>query len=53
MALELTCGSGAYIAAVILTLLDLPLELPRESPAWSGEGSSFLTDLPEWIGRCK
>ncbi|TVY24793.1 Protein farnesyltransferase subunit beta [Lachnellula hyalina] len=44
---------GAYIAVVIMTLLDLPLELPRESPAWSREGSTFLTGLPEWVGRCQ
>ncbi|TVY86476.1 Protein farnesyltransferase subunit beta [Lachnellula willkommii] len=44
---------GAYIAMVILTLLDLPLELPQESPAWSREGTTFLTGLPEWVGRCQ
>jgi hypothetical protein len=44
---------GAYIAAVIITLLDLPLELPRESPAWSREGATLLTLLPEWVTRCK
>jgi len=36
-----------------MTLLDLPLELPRESPAWSREGTSLLTGLPEWVGRCQ
>ncbi|CZR57062.1 related to RAM1-protein farnesyltransferase, beta subunit [Phialocephala subalpina] len=44
---------GAYIAAVILTLLDLPIELSRESPAWSREGGTLLTNLPEWISKCQ
>lgn len=49
----LTLSSGAYCAAVIITLLDLPLELPRESPAWSPDGATLLTNLPEWIATCK
>lgn len=53
MKLQLTAFSGAYIAAVIITLLDLPLELPKQSPAWSREGDTLLTNLPEWVGRCK
>ncbi|PMD21996.1 terpenoid cyclases/Protein prenyltransferase [Hyaloscypha hepaticicola] len=44
---------GAYCAAVIITLLDLPLELPRDSPAWTNEGATLLTGLAEWIGRCQ
>jgi hypothetical protein len=44
---------GAYCAAVAISLLDLPLELSRDSPAWSREGDTLLTGLPEWIGRCK
>jgi protein farnesyltransferase subunit beta len=44
---------GAYCAAVIITLLDLPLELSRESPAWSREGMTLLTGLPEYVSRCK
>ena len=45
--------SGAYIAAVIITLLDIPLELHPDSPAWSREGTTLLTGLPEWISRCE
>jgi len=48
--------SGAYCAMVIISLLSLPLELPKESPAWTslGEGNAtFLTNLPEWIAQCK
>ncbi|KAH8811997.1 terpenoid cyclases/protein prenyltransferase alpha-alpha toroid [Xylogone sp. PMI_703] len=43
---------GAYIAAVVISLLELPLELPQTSPAWS-PGATFLTNLPEWISSCQ
>jgi protein farnesyltransferase subunit beta len=45
--------SGAYCAVVIITLLDLPLDLPKDSSAWSQGGDTLLTGLPEWVGRCK
>jgi len=54
--LELIKSSGAYCAMVIISLLNLPLELPEESPARisSGEASvTLLTNLPEWIARCR
>ncbi|RDW88977.1 hypothetical protein BP6252_01009 [Coleophoma cylindrospora] len=44
---------GAYCAAVIITLLDLPLELSRESPAWTSNGATLLTNLPEWVAKCQ
>ncbi|TAQ88026.1 hypothetical protein B7494_g3645 [Chlorociboria aeruginascens] len=44
---------GAYCAVVIITLLNLPLDLPRQSPAWSREGDTLLTGLPEWVARCQ
>ncbi|CAG8957238.1 hypothetical protein HYFRA_00009440 [Hymenoscyphus fraxineus] len=44
---------GAYCATVIISLLDLPLELPKDSSAWSPEHTSFLTGLPEWVARCQ
>ncbi|PBP27932.1 prenyltransferase and squalene oxidase [Diplocarpon rosae] len=44
---------GAYIATVIITLLDLPLELHPDSPAWSHEKTNLITGLPEWISRCQ
>ncbi|PBP25367.1 prenyltransferase and squalene oxidase [Diplocarpon rosae] len=44
---------GAYIAAVIITLLDLPLELHPDSPAWSHGKTNLITGLPEWISRCQ
>ncbi|KUJ21780.1 CaaX farnesyltransferase-like protein beta subunit Ram1 [Mollisia scopiformis] len=43
---------GAYIAAVIITLLNLPLQLSKESLFWSRE-ATLLTNLPEWISRCQ
>ncbi|RKF82890.1 Protein farnesyltransferase subunit beta [Golovinomyces cichoracearum] len=44
---------GAYCAVVIIALLNLPIELERESPLWSREGMSLLSGLPEWISRCQ
>jgi len=35
-----------------MTLLDLPLDLRRDSPAWSREGLTLLSGLPEWVSRC-
>ncbi|KAG9228979.1 CaaX farnesyltransferas-like protein beta subunit Ram1 [Amylocarpus encephaloides] len=44
---------GAYCAVVIISLLGLPLELPKDSPSWSSEHQSLLTGLPEWVARCQ
>ncbi|TQS35458.1 hypothetical protein Golomagni_04121 [Golovinomyces magnicellulatus] len=44
---------GAYCAVVIIALLNLPIDLERESPLWSRDGMSLLTGLPEWISRCQ
>lgn len=44
---------GAYCAMTIITILNLPLELPPEAPARK-EGLEKLTDcLGEWVGRCQ
>ncbi|KAL3423648.1 prenyltransferase and squalene oxidase [Phlyctema vagabunda] len=43
---------GVYCASVVITLLNLPLELSRDSPAWS-EGATLLTNVPEWIASCQ
>ncbi|KAK3492286.1 terpenoid cyclases/Protein prenyltransferase [Neurospora hispaniola] len=43
---------GAYIAAVIITLLDLPLDLTPESPAYDGR-SNLLTGLAEYVRSCQ
>lgn len=45
---------GAYCAAVIITLLKLPIDLSPESPAWDGEeGKTLFTDLAEYVKRCE
>jgi protein farnesyltransferase subunit beta len=37
----------------IISLLNLPLELPPDSPAWINGDETFVTGLPEWISRCQ
>lgn len=44
---------GAYCALVVLSLLNLPLELPEDAPARQQGLTSFLDNLGEWIGRCQ
>ena len=44
---------GAYCAAVILSLLNLPLELPYDSPGRKAGYHLFTDGLGEWIGRCQ
>jgi protein farnesyltransferase subunit beta len=56
--LEIRAGSanifrGAYCAMTVIVLLNLPLELPSDSPARVKGDETFLTGLPEWIGRCQ
>jgi len=45
--------SGAYCAAVIISLLNLPLELSSDSPAKARETDTLLTGIPEYVRRCK
>lgn len=45
--------SGAYCAMVILSLLNLPTELPQSSPARQYGHTQFHDGLIEWIGKCK
>jgi protein farnesyltransferase subunit beta len=40
---------GAYCAMTIISLLNLPLELPVGSPARIKGDETFLTGLPEWV----
>ncbi|KAI9782769.1 MAG: CAAX farnesyltransferase (FTase) subunit beta [Peltula sp. TS41687] len=49
----LTALSGAYCALVMISLLNLPLELPPESPARTTHEDTFLTGLPEYLSRCQ
>lgn len=43
---------GAYCAMVIISLLDLPLDLPPESNARQSGLRTFLDGLPEYLARC-
>ncbi|KAL2176164.1 terpenoid cyclases/protein prenyltransferase alpha-alpha toroid [Thermothelomyces heterothallicus CBS 202.75] len=45
---------GAYCAAVIITLLRLPLDLTPESPAYTGDSSANLfTGVADYVQRCQ
>lgn len=44
---------GAYCAMTILTLLNLPLELPPAAPARQAGMTTFLDRLGEWVGKCQ
>ncbi|KAK0672061.1 terpenoid cyclases/protein prenyltransferase alpha-alpha toroid [Cercophora samala] len=46
---------GAYCAAVIITLLDLPLDLTPESPAYKPDDPSFnlLSGVADYVRRCQ
>ena len=44
---------GAYCAAVLISLLDLPLLLPPNSPARAVGHATFTDGLGAWVGRCQ
>jgi protein farnesyltransferase subunit beta len=44
---------GAYCAMTIITLLNLPLELPPDAPARKSGLTSFTDKLGEWVGKCQ
>nr|POE47173.1 protein farnesyltransferase subunit beta [Quercus suber] len=44
---------GAYCAMTIITLLNLPLALPPDSPARSSDLETFTDGLGNWISRCQ
>lgn len=44
---------GAYCGMTVISLLDLPLDLPTDSPARVKGDETFLTRLPEWIAACQ
>ncbi|KAL0941898.1 prenyltransferase and squalene oxidase [Colletotrichum truncatum] len=44
---------GAYCAAVIVTLLNLPLDLSTDSPAWTPERPTLFTGLADYVRRCQ
>lgn len=44
---------GAYCALTVLSLLNLPLELPDDAPARKHGLTRFTDRLGEWVGRCQ
>ncbi|KAF3761291.1 terpenoid cyclases/Protein prenyltransferase [Cryphonectria parasitica EP155] len=44
---------GAYCAAVIVSLLNLPLDLTPESPAWTPDRPTLYTKLADYVQRCQ
>lgn len=44
---------GAYCSMTIHALLNLPLELPPDSPARINGDETFLTGLGEWLRSCQ
>jgi protein farnesyltransferase subunit beta len=44
---------GAFCAMVLLSLLNLPLELPDESPARQHGLTTFTDKLGEWVSKCQ
>ncbi|KAK1836638.1 protein farnesyltransferase subunit beta [Podospora conica] len=45
---------GAYTASVVITLLNLPLDLTPESPAYKADGSmNLLSDVADYVRRCQ
>jgi len=44
---------GAYCAAVLITLLQLPLDLPTDSPAYTPERPDLFSGLADYVRRCK
>lgn len=44
---------GAYCAMTAITILNLPLGLPPDSPARKAGLTSFLDKLGEWVGKCQ
>ncbi|KAK0617339.1 terpenoid cyclases/protein prenyltransferase alpha-alpha toroid [Immersiella caudata] len=45
---------GAYCASVIITLLNIPLDLTTDSPAWTPDGrANLLSGLGDYVRRCQ
>ena len=44
---------GAYCAAVIISLLNIPLDLSPDSPACAVGHKGLFSGLAEWIRRCR
>jgi protein farnesyltransferase subunit beta len=46
-------SSGAYCAMVLISLLDLPIDLPSTSAAKLEDEDTLVTRLPEYLSGCK
>ncbi|OAA64191.1 farnesyltransferase beta subunit ram1 [Niveomyces insectorum RCEF 264] len=44
---------GAYCAAIIISMLNLPLDLSRDSPAWTPDKPTLFTGLADYVQRCQ
>jgi len=44
---------GAYCAMTIIALLNLPLDLPNDSPAKRAGLKTFTDELGSWVGKCQ
>lgn len=44
---------GAYCAMVVMSLLNIPLELPPDAPARAQGLTSFADKLGEWVSACQ
>jgi protein farnesyltransferase subunit beta len=44
---------GAFCALVVISLLNLPLELPQDAPARKQGLSTFTDGLGDWVSRCQ
>ncbi|KAI0396575.1 terpenoid cyclases/Protein prenyltransferase [Xylariaceae sp. FL0594] len=55
---QLTLGGeidvrGAYCAAVLITLLQLPLDLPADAPAYAPERPDLFSGVADYVRRCQ
>ncbi|CAN8098096.1 unnamed protein product [Discula destructiva] len=44
---------GAYCAAVIVSLLNLPLDLTPDAPAWTPGHPTLFTNLADYVQKCQ
>lgn len=44
---------GGYCAAVVISLLNLPLDLTPDCAAWSPDLPTLFTKLPDYVQRCQ
>jgi protein farnesyltransferase subunit beta len=44
---------GAFCAMIVISLLNLPLDLPQDAPARKNGLTSFTDGLGEWVSQCQ